>query len=63
MIAIPQDRWEQTPNIVSGLEETGSELLTYGDSGELLMEDSSRDEASGEPEDLWQSSAAIASRI
>jgi len=47
---------------VSGLEETGPEdpfhdshttshtyeLLTYGDSSELLMEDSSRDEASSE---------------
>jgi hypothetical protein len=61
--ATVQDCWEQTPNIVSGLEETGPEgpfhdshaasqaceLLTHGDSGELPMEDSSRDEASGEP--------------
>jgi hypothetical protein len=61
--ATAQDRWEQTPNIVSGLEETGSEdpfheshaasqaceLLTHGDFGELPMEDSSPDEASGEP--------------
>jgi hypothetical protein len=60
--ATAQDRWEQTPNIVSGLEDTGPEdpfheshaasqtceLLTHGDSGELPMEDSSRDEASGE---------------
>ena len=48
---------------MSGLEETGPEdpfyesytisqtceLLTHGDSGELPMEDSSPDEASGEP--------------
>jgi hypothetical protein len=61
--ATAQDRWEQSPNIVSGLEETGPEdpfheshatsqtcgLLTHGDAGELPMEDSSRDEASGEP--------------
>ena len=61
--ATAQDRWEQTPNIVSGLEETGPEdpfhqshaasqtceLLTHGDSGELSMEDSSPDEASSEP--------------
>ena len=60
-----------------GFEETGSkdpfheshatpqtcELLTHGDSGALLIEDSSRDEASSEPEDLWRSSAAVASRM
>jgi hypothetical protein len=56
--ATAHSRWTQTPNIVSGLEETGPEdpfykshaapqtceLLTH-----VLMEDSSRDEASGEP--------------
>ena len=61
--AAARDRWERTPNSVSGLEETGSEdpfheshavsqtceLLTHGDSGELPMEDSSPDKASGEP--------------
>jgi hypothetical protein len=61
--ATAQDCWEQTPNIVSELEETGHEdpfheshaasqacgLLTHGNSGELPMEDSSQDEASGEP--------------
>ena len=41
---------------MSGLEETGPEdpfqtreLLAYGNSGELLIEDSSPDEASSEP--------------
>jgi hypothetical protein len=72
-----QDRWEQTPNIMWGFEETGSkdpfheshaipqtyELLTYSDSGALPIEDSSRDEASSEPEDLWRSSIAITSQI
>jgi hypothetical protein len=61
--ATAQDRWEQTPNIVSGLEKTGPEdpfyeshtasqtceLLMHRDSGELPIEDSSPDEASGKP--------------
>ena len=60
--ATAQNRWEQTPNIMSRLEETSPEdlyheshtasqtreLLTYSDSSELLIEDSSRDEASSE---------------
>jgi hypothetical protein len=61
--ATAQNRWERMLDIVSELEETGSEdtfhesnaasqiciLLTHGDSGELPMEDSSRDHASGKP--------------
>jgi hypothetical protein len=61
--AAARDRSEQTPNIVSGLKETSPkdpfyesyatsqtcDLLTHGNSCELLMEDSSLDEVSNEP--------------
>jgi hypothetical protein len=61
--AAARDYWEQTPNIVSGLEETGPEnpfheshatsqtcdLLIHGDSCKLLMEDFSPDKASNKP--------------
>jgi hypothetical protein len=75
--ATAQNRWERTPDVVLGLEETSSGnplhephaasqtyiFLTHNDSSELPMEESSRDEASSEPQDLWRSSAAVASRM
>jgi hypothetical protein len=50
--ATAQDRYEQTPNVVSRLEETGPESYAASqayDSGELSIEDSSPDKASGKP--------------
>jgi hypothetical protein len=48
--AAAQDRWERTPDVVSELEATSSAqtyiLLAHDDSGELPMEDSSRDDVS-----------------
>jgi hypothetical protein len=75
--ATTQNHWEQTPSIISGLEETGPEnpfhkphtasqtceLLTHSNSGELPIKDSSPDKASGKPQDLLQSSTAVALRI
>lgn len=45
--ATAQDRWEQTPNIESGLEETGPED-PFRES-HAASQTCERDEASGEP--------------
>ena len=45
--ATTQDRWEQAPNIVSGLEETGPEDPFH--ESHTASQTCERDEASGEP--------------